>query len=89
MCPAPAALPDRRRRELIQTLRALQALDLALLVITHDLPFALELCDESVSLDKGQLVASGETRNILSNAELLARHRLEMPFGFRLDQAST
>ena len=67
------------RRELVQTL---QGLDLTLLVITHDLPFALELCQRSVIVDAGAIVAEGPTAEILADEELLKRHRLEMPFGF-------
>lgn len=33
-------------------------------------------------IDGGQIVADGETRVLLSDRELLARHRLELPFGF-------
>ncbi|MDJ0960816.1 MAG: ABC transporter ATP-binding protein [Acidimicrobiia bacterium] len=67
------------RRELVQTL---QGLDLTLLVITHDLPFALELCQRSIIVDRGTVVAEGPTAEILANDALLQQHRLEMPFGF-------
>jgi cobalt/nickel transport system ATP-binding protein len=72
------------RRELVETL---QALDMTLLIITHDLPFALELCERSVIVDGGEVVATGATPDILANDALLRRHRLEMPFGFRKDNA--
>ena len=61
----------------------LQGLDITQLVITHDLPFALELCERSIILDSGRVVADGDTSAILGDADLLARHRLEMPFGYR------
>jgi cobalt/nickel transport system ATP-binding protein len=67
------------RRELVE---ALQGLDVTLLVITHDLPFALELCDSAVIFDQGRVVAEGPTAEILADDPLLKRHRLEMPFGF-------
>jgi cobalt/nickel transport system ATP-binding protein len=67
------------RRELVQTL---QGLDLTLLIITHDLPFALELCQRSVIVDGGTVIAEGPTAEILANEALLRQHRLEMPFGF-------
>jgi cobalt/nickel transport system ATP-binding protein len=35
-----------------------------------------------VILDNGVIVADGDTRSLLADAELLARHRLELPYGF-------
>jgi cobalt/nickel transport system ATP-binding protein len=67
------------RRELADILRSLSV---TLLMVTHDLPYALELCPRSVILDEGVVVADGETAALLSDTELLARHRLELPYGF-------
>ncbi|WP_153505154.1 energy-coupling factor ABC transporter ATP-binding protein [Cumulibacter manganitolerans] len=67
------------RRELAEIL---QALDVTVLMVTHDLPYALQLCERSVVLDAGVIVADGSTADLLRDAELLARHRLELPFGF-------
>lgn len=72
------------RRDLARTLKGF---DVTLLAITHDLPFALELCDRSVIMDGGRVVADGSTREVLSDDRLLRAHRLEMPFGFILDPA--
>lgn len=66
------------RRELADILRGLPV---TVLMVTHDLPYALELCDRSVILDNGQIVADGPTATLLADAELLARHRLELPYG--------
>ena len=52
------------------------------LVITHDLPFALELCERAVIMDGGEVVADGATADLLADEDLLRRHRLELPFGF-------
>ncbi len=76
-----SGLDPAGRRELVTTL---QRLDITQLVITHDLPFALELCERAVILDAGRVVADGATAEILADPELLSRHRLEMPFGYRL-----
>jgi cobalt/nickel transport system permease protein len=54
-------------------------------MVTHDLPFALQICPRSVLIDDGVVVADGPTREILADSALLARHRLELPYGFRLD----
>ncbi|WP_221447881.1 energy-coupling factor ABC transporter ATP-binding protein [Saccharothrix violaceirubra] len=77
-----ANLEPVARRELAEVLLGL---DTTMLMITHDLPYAAQLCPRSVLVDGGVVVADGPTREILGDAELLARHRLELPYGFRLD----
>jgi cobalt/nickel transport system ATP-binding protein len=72
-------LDPASRRELADVLRGL---DVTVLMVTHDLPYALELCDRSVVLDGGVVVADGPTVDVLDDAELMRRHRLELPFGF-------
>lgn len=72
-------LDPASRRELAETLNAL---DVTMLMVTHDLPYALELCERSVILSGGVIAADGPTLEILSNAEVMAAHRLELPFGF-------
>jgi cobalt/nickel transport system ATP-binding protein len=67
------------RRELAEVL---EALPITLLMVTHDLPYALQLCPRSVVLDRGMVVADGPTRELLGDPALLAAHRLELPFGF-------
>jgi cobalt/nickel transport system ATP-binding protein len=67
------------RRELAEVL---EALPVTVLMVTHDLPYALQLCRRSVVLDGGVVVADGPTRELLADTDLLARHRLELPFGF-------
>jgi cobalt/nickel transport system ATP-binding protein len=69
------------RRELAEVLLGL---DTTMLMVTHDLPYALQLCPRSVVLDDGAVVADGPTRELLSDPDLLARHRLELPYGFTL-----
>jgi energy-coupling factor transporter ATP-binding protein EcfA2 len=69
------------RRELAEVLLSLDA---TMLMVTHDLPYALQLCPRSVVIDQGEVVADAPTRELLADAELLRRHRLELPFGFTL-----
>jgi cobalt/nickel transport system ATP-binding protein len=69
------------RRELAEVLLALEP---TMLMVTHDLPYALQLCPRSVVLDDGVIVADGPTRELLADADLLRRHRLELPYGFSL-----
>ena len=72
-------LDPASRRELADILRSL---DVTVLMVTHDLPYALELCPRSVVLSGGVVVADGGTRDLLTDEELMRSHRLELPFGF-------
>jgi cobalt/nickel transport system ATP-binding protein len=74
-----ANLDPRARREL---LGVLDAVDRTLLVVTHDLPFALQLCERAVVLSGGRVVADGPCADVLSDEALLAAHDLELPWGF-------
>ncbi|HEY7582785.1 MAG TPA: ABC transporter ATP-binding protein [Acidimicrobiia bacterium] len=67
------------RRELVALLSSLPTTQL---VVTHDLPFVFELCPRSIIMDGGRVVADGRTGELLSDRQLLAAHRLELPFGF-------
>jgi cobalt/nickel transport system ATP-binding protein len=72
-------LDPTSRRELADILRGL---DVTVLMVTHDLPYALELCPRSVVLSDGVVVADGPTRELLADDDLMRAHRLELPFGF-------
>jgi cobalt/nickel transport system ATP-binding protein len=72
-------LDPAARRDLADILRSLPV---AAVIATHDLPYALELCPRTVVLDEGVVVADGATSEILADTELLAAHRLELPYGF-------
>jgi cobalt/nickel transport system ATP-binding protein len=77
-----ANLDPVARRELAETLMTLTA---TLLIVTHDLPYAAQLCDRAVVMDAGAVVADGDILDVLADAELLARHRLELPWGFSVE----
>jgi cobalt/nickel transport system ATP-binding protein len=74
-------LDPASRRELAEILKSL---DITILMVTHDLPYALELCERSVILSGGVIAADSNTEDLFRNDELLATHRLELPFGFKL-----
>ncbi|MEK4241502.1 ABC transporter ATP-binding protein [Janibacter sp. FSL W8-0316] len=72
-------LDPASRRELAEIV---DGLGITVLMVTHDLPYALQLCERSVVLSEGRVVADAATREVLSDGELMAAHRLELPYGF-------
>ena len=63
-------LDPASRRELADILLDLQ---LTTLMVTHDLPYALELCPRSVILSDGVICANGSTHDLLCDEELMSR----------------
>jgi len=74
-------LDPASRRELADILRSLA---ITIVMVTHDLPYALELCERAVILSGGIIVADKKTREILVDKDLLSAHRLELPVGFSI-----
>jgi len=74
-------LDPASRRELIEILKNL---DVTIIVVTHDLPMALEICNESIILNNGEIKTRDKTYSILTNEEIMKENRLELPFGFAL-----
>jgi cobalt/nickel transport system ATP-binding protein len=74
-----SSLDPAARRELADVL---VSLSLTVLLVTHDLPYALELCPRAIVLDQGQVVADGPTREVLADEGFMRAHRLELPAGF-------
>ena len=74
-------LDPASRRELANILRSLK---ITTLMVTHDIPYAYELCERSIILSGGIVVADGDTKTILGDAKLLRENRLELPVGFSL-----
>ncbi len=79
-----ANLDPRGRRRFIQLIRGLTATKL---IATHDLEMVLELCNRTILLDAGHVVANGLTRNILGDARLLEAHGLEMPLSLKIGRS--
>jgi cobalt/nickel transport system ATP-binding protein len=77
-----SSLDPRGRREFGELLTRL---DQTIIMTTHDLPYAHEICGRAVILDGGRIVADRPTGEILGDAELLAAHDLELPHGFVID----
>lgn len=72
-------LDPASRRELAEILRGLEQ---TIVLVTHDLPYALELCPRSLVMNDGSIVADGKTVDILNDRALMESNRLELPFGF-------
>ncbi|RMH13684.1 MAG: ATP-binding cassette domain-containing protein, partial [Gammaproteobacteria bacterium] len=64
------------RRKLIEWL---QQTDKTILLCTHDLDIALEVCDRCLLLVDGRILADGSVKEILYNRTLLESNNLEMP----------
>jgi len=73
-------LDPRARKSLIEILRDFPG---SQVIATHDLDLAVELCDQVIVLDEGQVRATGPVREVLSDALLMKRHGLEVPYQLR------
>jgi cobalt/nickel transport system ATP-binding protein len=72
-------LDPASRRELAEIVAGL---DITVLMVTHDLPYALQLCPRALIMNRGAITADGPTGDLLADSALLAANRLELPFGF-------
>lgn len=64
------------RRQLITLLRRF---DHTLIIATHDLDMALDVCERTLVLKNGKIAADGPTLELLQDRALLEDCRLEMP----------
>lgn len=71
-----AGLDPRARRSLIQLL---DALEITMLVSTHDMHMVRELFPRTVIMDEGRIVADGPTADLMEDEALLNAHGLEKP----------
>ena len=76
-------LDPHARREFA---RLLVRLDHTVVLATHDLPYAAELCPRAVIMNNGRIVADGPTRELLRDTSLLLANRLELPYGFSVPE---
>lgn len=75
-------LDPASRREIAAIIKAL---DITVLMVTHDLPYALELCPRALILSDGRIVADDLTPTVLADERLMHANRLELPFGVKLN----
>lgn len=75
-----SALDPYNRRIVINTIKELNQTKL---IASHDLDMILDTCDRVILLSKGEIVADGPVREILSNKELLEANRMELPLSLK------
>ena len=74
-------LDPASRKDLIEILKNL---NISIILVTHDLPMALEICERSLILNEGEIKEDSETKTILKNEKIMKENRLELPYGFAL-----
>ena len=74
-------LDHSSRRELIDILLSLE---ISIVLVTHDLPMALEICPKSIVVNSGLITENGKTIDLLTNNKVMRENRLELPYGFAL-----
>ncbi len=76
----PTANLDPQQEEML--LQRLKEYDGTLVVITHNLLFAYELCDRAVVLDRGHIHHDYSLKELVSQREALREHGLDFSFRF-------
>jgi cobalt/nickel transport system ATP-binding protein len=71
-----AALDPRARRRVIEILKALER---PMILATHDLGMALDICGRALIMNGGRIAAEGELPNLLRDEALLRENGLEPP----------
>ncbi|MBO4808007.1 MAG: ABC transporter ATP-binding protein [Lachnospiraceae bacterium] len=71
-----STLDPYNRRIIINTIKELKQTKL---IASHDLDMILDTCDRVILLSKGEIVADGPAREVLSNKEILEANRMELP----------
>jgi cobalt/nickel transport system ATP-binding protein len=71
-----SSLDPKARRQLIELLKTFTH---TIVIASHDLDMVLDLCDRTIVLHAGQVLADGPTWDILQDEELLEAGHLEKP----------
>lgn len=75
-----SALDPKSRRRFINLLKEFKHTKI---VTTHDMDMVLDVCDRTIILGNGKVVADGRSSEILNNEELLDLWGLEKPFSLK------
>ncbi|MEN9201826.1 MAG: ABC transporter ATP-binding protein [Thermostichus sp. DG_1_6_bins_120] len=79
-----ANLDLRGRRRLI---RFLQQRSQTFLLASHDLELVLQVCEQVILLDQGRIWAVGSPVEVMSHADLMEAHGLEVPYSLRREES--
>jgi len=74
-----ASLDPRTRNKLTALLKSLPQ---TLLIATCNMNFAAGLCERAILIDEGRIIADGVAKDIMSDANLMQTHGLEVPAVF-------
>ena len=77
-------LDPRARRQIIDLRRRFSHTSL---IATHDMVMVLDLCDRTIVMKEGRIVADGSTRHVFGDLALLEECGLEQPCELRMKRA--
>jgi cobalt/nickel transport system ATP-binding protein len=73
------SLDPRSRKRLVELLRSLEQ---TLIIATCNMDFAARVCERAVLMDGGRIIADGNARQVMADADLMEAHGLETPKAF-------
>ncbi len=73
-------LDPKNRRQLINLLKSFEHTKI---IATHDLDLVMDVCERTIVLQHGRVLADGPTIDIMNNSELLEKGNLEPPFSLQ------
>lgn len=73
-------LDPHARRHLIELLKNFK---ITKIIAGHDLEMILDVCSRAIVLYNGKIIASGDTKEILSDKNLMETHGLEVPLSLQ------
>lgn len=77
-------LDPRARRQIIDLIRRFSH---TTLIATHDMEMVLDLCDRTIVMKEGRIVADSSTRHVFGDLALLEECGLEQPCELRMKRA--